>query len=476
MLGVCLTVGAIVALTAVVVFLSKNRERTSGWLVITIIAVPGVLLGFYGLGYVGERIPQFAGFHVSVYLAAAGAITIVITSAVLVISNKTELLGDRRLWMFLSIVPIVAAFLALCRYLFGPYWARYQGDPFTFPLLSAQIAFVGTILGLTLYLGVYIFRRFTVATATLVAAVVMFLGGIACVVTTLGDPGFRNIDVFAEPQLLGETAFWFAALGLLLLETGAAFSAAGLVARRVPTPEMSHISPRTPRREYVWHYGGWRWRWTVYIAEDLYDYYRKRSRPATEDYSVYVAHPGDDEFIRLMLEALKQGAKYAGFDRKRTAEFAIRFVQSLPYSRDIDTTPYGEYPRYPIETLADYGGDCEDKSVLLAAILLALKFDVVLIGVKEPDHIAVGVSIDGPCGWLWADPATHYYRHGGKGYYFLESTNPMWRVGQIPQEYRGQVPRIYEIADLVDLVSSKSREPCPKCLGSGVCPTCKGAG
>jgi len=49
-----------------------------------------------------------------------------------------------------------------------------------------------------------------------------------------------------------------------------------------------------------------------------------------------------------------------GFTDNQIMELAISFVKSLPYSYDIDTTGLEGYKRYPIETLADSTGDCED--------------------------------------------------------------------------------------------------------------------
>lgn len=52
----------------------------------------------------------------------------------------------------------------------------------------------------------------------------------------------------------------------------------------------------------------------------------------------------------------------------------------------------GEYPKYPVETLVE-GGDCEDKSILLAAILRAMGYRTALLVFSgNPGHIAVGVE------------------------------------------------------------------------------------
>ena len=73
--------------------------------------------------------------------------------------------------------------------------------------------------------------------------------------------------------------------------------------------------------------------------------------------------------------------------------FVMAFVQSLPDTIDKGTTPYDEYPRYPVETLFARGGDCEDTPILVAALLDRLGYDVALLVLENAQHMAVGVSI-----------------------------------------------------------------------------------
>jgi len=70
----------------------------------------------------------------------------------------------------------------------------------------------------------------------------------------------------------------------------------------------------------------------------------------------------------------------------------ISFVQSLPYTFDNVSTPFDEYPRFPIETLVFGGGDCEDTSILTSALLYEMGYDVILI--NPPGHMAVGINIE----------------------------------------------------------------------------------
>ena len=124
------------------------------------------------------------------------------------------------------------------------------------------------------------------------------------------------------------------------------------------------------------------------------------------------------------------------------AESILKFVHSIPYEKDADT-----YAKYPIETLAEGSGDCEDLSILTATLMKAAGLDAVLFSL--PGHVAVGVSLlekpqmQGTIGWV---------NYNGKRYYYCETTGTIWpddpvpwKVGQIPEEYAGVKINVLEI-------------------------------
>jgi len=206
----------------------------------------------------------------------------------------------------------------------------------------------------------------------------------------------------------------------------------------IPT-EIIQASPESSdiiTRQYEWRYAGSDWTWNLPIPKALYDYYRQLPRAPTKDYSVYVTHPEDDSYIKMLAERIEEAAARDGFDEWETVNFAVSFVQSLEYTSDSVTTPYDEYPRYPIETLVDYGGDCEDTSILMAAILHEMGYDVVLLSL--PGHMAVGV---------WGGEGVYgtYWEHNGKKYFYLETTGQGWQIGELPPEFEGEAAYIYDI-------------------------------
>ena len=111
--------------------------------------------------------------------------------------------------------------------------------------------------------------------------------------------------------------------------------------------------------------------------------------------------------------------------------FVLSFVQSLPYTLDTVSTGYDEFRRYAIETLIDGGGDCEDTTILVAAILRGLGEKTVLI--CTPGHIAIGVSGN------FSGASVPY---NGTEYYYCETTGTGWTVGDLPSSSGTKVTRI----------------------------------
>jgi hypothetical protein len=152
-----------------------------------------------------------------------------------------------------------------------------------------------------------------------------------------------------------------------------------------------------------------------------------------------VTHPLDDLYIDRLAEKLQNAAEESNFSAYESVEFATAFVQSLPYSFDSETTPFDNYPRYPIETLVDNGGDCEDTAILLASIIDAMGYGVVLI--KFPEHVAIGIKGG-------ENIAGTYWEYDGSRYYYLETTGEGWRIGQLPEDYEGVSAYVYPLVPI----------------------------
>jgi len=206
----------------------------------------------------------------------------------------------------------------------------------------------------------------------------------------------------------------------------------GLPAVEEPTAELPEDIQKAPSsedfitRDYSWPYGGKEWTWELVVYQSMYDYFKEMPRPPTMNYSVYVTNPMDDPYIDRLVEDINEAAAKENYSEYQTVEFATAFVQNLPYTTDSATSPFDEYPRYPIETLVDNGGDCEDTSILLASILNSMGYGVILI--ELPGHCAVGVKGgDNVYGTYW--------EYAGEKYFYIETTNSGWAIGEIPDEY-----------------------------------------
>jgi hypothetical protein len=219
---------------------------------------------------------------------------------------------------------------------------------------------------------------------------------------------------------------------ILLQREAAAFHLPRRLLRQCPSLQEAN----SIYREYEWSYEGSTWTWTLTIPRDLYDYFRGLPRPHCYekdcDYSVLVTNTHDDSYIQSLVAKIREATAQKGYSEWETINFAVAFVQKLPYTYDNVTTPYDNYPRYAIETLADNGGDCEDTAVLMAKILDKMGYGVILI--YDPGlHYAVGVmGSEGVSG-------TYFSYDGGK-YYYLETTGTGWKIGQKPARYKGWMP------------------------------------
>lgn len=200
---------------------------------------------------------------------------------------------------------------------------------------------------------------------------------------------------------------------------------------------------RKMARHFEWSYGGSDWTWDLDFSYDLYDYESKEERLMSwAEWSEYTLDPTVDGLATGLAEA----ADRKGYNYYERAEFALAFVQSQPYEFDINSIGVSEYPKYPLETLVDGEGDCEDSSILYAGILREMGYDVRLLLLSDPGHAAVGV---------WGHdnyPGTPYTKDG-RQYYFCETTGEGWEFGDIPPSCSGKSAYLYSVGSPTSLLS-----------------------
>lgn len=188
-------------------------------------------------------------------------------------------------------------------------------------------------------------------------------------------------------------------------------------------PSTPPPPPDTPAgdeylRKFSWEFEGRHYEIELPIRKALYDDWRAQERVLDHGKwaAEYVAG-GIDQAVRDLAHRLYSlGLPYGTY---REVHFVLTFVHhSARYELE-----KGEYPRYPTETLVDGVGDCEDFSILGAALLKLMGYEVALL--LLPGHAALGVA------GAEGVPGT-FIEHVGQRYYYCEMTGGGWTIGQLP--------------------------------------------
>ncbi len=195
--------------------------------------------------------------------------------------------------------------------------------------------------------------------------------------------------------------------------------------------------------------------WTIRLSvpNSAYSFYK--ALPGGFRYSfnhTYLQYflTGNDTYVQELAADLGEISREEGFDELTTLNFVLSFVQNaMAYLDDMQTTGFYDYYKFPLETLVEGGGDCEDKSILMATVAHDLGYDVVLIVMnitlaQTAGHVAVGANVGEVNN---SNPLSrylrYYYVYDGKRYYYMETTasdshglvSGHYYVGVSPVEY-----------------------------------------
>lgn len=163
-------------------------------------------------------------------------------------------------------------------------------------------------------------------------------------------------------------------------------------------------------RTYTWAFEGHVYTYDLTIDYADVVYYRNLYAPeerwrGSESHTLSFI-TSNDKYILKIASDLQQMA--AGMSDLQTANFLLKFVQSTEYVLDEISMGYVEYLKFPLETLFDMGGDCEDTAILFCALADAMGYDTALFSL--PDHVASGIAVDGCKGVSFtADSKMYYY-------------------------------------------------------------------
>jgi len=159
--------------------------------------------------------------------------------------------------------------------------------------------------------------------------------------------------------------------------------------------------------------GSTTYRLTVSVTDTLYEYYRSKDHKLySYDFSKFVTP-----------DALKPVADDLWSIYSNEEDYAngvLMIVHQIPY---VESDPQ----KYPVETIVENEGDCDLLSLIAASIMNAGGLDVVLLLLKDYDHMMVGVHL--PESPNDARTQVCFYEYEEKKYYVAEATGGNWETG-----------------------------------------------
>ncbi len=160
-------------------------------------------------------------------------------------------------------------------------------------------------------------------------------------------------------------------------------------------------------------------------------------------YETFIFDSHQSELYNELLSDLRDIKKEESLDSDEYLELITVFVQSIEYNTDDRLAE----PKYPVETISEQSGDCDDKSILLAALLSHEGYNTSLFYFDKEGHMAVGVGT----------PAEKY-TFKNTGYVYIETTNVTF-VSVVPEELTGGIklesnPQVIPIGTGTDTYNS----------------------
>ncbi len=174
----------------------------------------------------------------------------------------------------------------------------------------------------------------------------------------------------------------------------------GTITITVPVSNSVYLGAKNTNKEVI-IYGN--------VSEDVW---------VAESYRSMVNDPAQEDMYRALAEEFKKIKNDKGLSDDELLELMTTFVQSLRYETLTDNPA-----KYPVETVVEGSGDCDDKSLLLAGLLSREGYRVVLMSFEPEEHMAVGVAADD-------------YLYKNTGYTYIETTNISF-VGVPTDELKG---------------------------------------
>lgn len=146
-------------------------------------------------------------------------------------------------------------------------------------------------------------------------------------------------------------------------------------------------------------------------------------------YSKMTFDPEMDDAIESVLVQMREIRDQLSLDSDQYVELMTRFVQTIPYDAnrgfvDYETKALGD-PRMPVQVLVDGLADCDEKVMLLAAMLTREGFATAALLFEAEQHMALGIRSEGD-------------GFAGTGYEFIETTSLAY-VSEVPTIFIGGI-------------------------------------
>jgi hypothetical protein len=140
----------------------------------------------------------------------------------------------------------------------------------------------------------------------------------------------------------------------------------------------------------------------------------------TDSYRAMADDPAQEPLYQDLLTGFRKIKAEQDLDSDEYLELISVYVQSLQYET-LEENP----AKFPVETVVDRAGDCDDKSLLLAGLLSREGYSVALLSFGPENHMALGIGSD-DC------------QYQNSNYTFLETTNVSY-VGVVTEKLRNNV-------------------------------------
>ena len=124
-----------------------------------------------------------------------------------------------------------------------------------------------------------------------------------------------------------------------------------------------------------------------------------------QSYRAMVQDPAQDGLYATLLAETDKIRLQQKLSDDEYLELIAVYIQSLKYETRVQNPA-----KFPVETVVDRSGDCDDKSLLLAGLLSREGYPVALLLFGPESHMAIGVGSDD-------------YLYKNTGYAFVETTN-----------------------------------------------------